>query len=188
VGTSAPSQKDRIFPLGILLGIFLEEFLRQQLNTGTCTLPPADGGRGAATQRMPGTHGPFCPWIHPLGDKESFFLVGHYWYASPLSSHSLKLSAASPLSPRRHGFPQGAGRPVALPHVLPAAPHAVGPHASPAKAVRRVRRVRTVPHRAVGATPHPQSHPTRQAHRVHQGPRAAEPLVVAVRHPFPLRR
>uniref|UniRef100_A0A7S0RCS1 Sulfotransferase n=1 Tax=Pyramimonas obovata TaxID=1411642 RepID=A0A7S0RCS1_9CHLO len=29
--------------------------------------------------RLPGAQGPFCPWIHPLGDKESFYFVGHYW-------------------------------------------------------------------------------------------------------------
>jgi hypothetical protein len=28
---------------------------------------------------LPGAQPPFCPWIHPLEEKESFYFVGHYF-------------------------------------------------------------------------------------------------------------
>ena len=37
-----------------------------------------------------GMAGPFTPWVHPLAnEKESFFLVGHYWGFVPLWALSL---------------------------------------------------------------------------------------------------
>ena len=30
-------------------------------------------------KRYPGAAPPFCPWIHPLEDKESFYFAGHYF-------------------------------------------------------------------------------------------------------------
>ncbi|KAK3242677.1 hypothetical protein CYMTET_47639 [Cymbomonas tetramitiformis] len=43
-----------------------------EVRCGTTTL-------AAHLKSLPGAHEPFVPWIHPLGDKETFYFSGHYW-------------------------------------------------------------------------------------------------------------
>ena len=47
-------------------------YILGETRCGTTTL-------ASLVRSLPGAQAPFCPWIHPLANKESFYHVGHYY-------------------------------------------------------------------------------------------------------------
>ena len=106
-----------------------------------------------------GMAGPFTPWVHPLANEKVPPPTTHFTYRSPRTTHPAPLTAhRAPLTTRRApgvllpgGALLGVRAALGVPHVLPAPALALVAPRRARPPVRRLRGLRLLPERAVGA-------------------------------------